>query len=336
MDVVFANLLLGLSHAALIWLGLAVAAALAAIALAAYHRVTVDRDDDVPTSRATAHRDAFAPHRTAYGVATGRDGDARGSAAFVRRGVTAVRDSAVPAVARPLRRLGELLRAAFTGAVAVEPEPVPAGPSTGQLLAAHTRTLQQRAKEAGLAADRAAAVAGRRRDEWLAAQDAAERAWHEFDAADTDARRVLAARAIPLPRTPQTPAEYAFRERFLHRNAMSASAHNRLSALELSDALAHRAGWDPRRHPIEQEAELCRAARQSLRDEYGRAAAREKTAWLASEAAAAAADSLRRAADAAGNRARWAQRRTAPATAAPALDQTMVLPVIQAAANRSR
>ncbi|MBV1856184.1 hypothetical protein [Catellatospora tritici] len=289
MDVVFANLLLDLSHAALIWLGLAVAAALAAVALAVYHHAA-DRE----------------------------------------------RPGAAPTPVVPLRRIGELLRGAITGPMIEEPAPVAAGPSTGQLLAAHTRTLQQRAKEAVQAAERAAALARRRRDEWLTAQDAADRAWHEYDAADTDARRVLAANAIPLPRTPQTPAEYAFRERFLHRGAMSACSHNRLSALELSDALAHRGGWDPRRHPIEQEAVLSRAARETLREEYGRAAAREKTAWLASEAAAAAAASLRRAADAAGTRARWAQRRTVPGAVAGTPDQTMVLPVIQAVDSASR
>ncbi|MDI1463849.1 hypothetical protein QEZ54_22955 [Catellatospora sp. KI3] len=289
MDVVFANLLLDLSHAALIWLGLAAAAAVATVALIAYHR-------------------------------TDADGERTGA----------------PTLAVPLRRIGELLREAVTGPAAEQLQPAVAGPSTGQLLAAHTRTLQQRAKEAAQAAERAASLARRRREEWLTAQDAADRAWQEFDAADTDARRVLAANAIPLPRTPQTPAEYAFRERFLHRGAMSACSHNRLSALELSDALAHRGGWDPRRHPIEQETVLSRAARETLREEYGRAAAREKTAWLASEAAAAAAASLRRAADAAGTRARWAQRRTVPGAVAATPDQTMVLPVIQAADSASR
>ncbi|MEV4411429.1 hypothetical protein [Catellatospora sp. NPDC049609] len=182
-----------------------------------------------------------------------------------------------------------------------------------ELLTAHAQTLVRKAREATAAAERAAAAARRRREEWLAAQEVAERAWQNYDEADSQARRVLTASALPLPRTPQTPAEYAFRERYLHRSAMSACSHNRLSALELSDALAHREGWDPRRHPIEQEAMLSKMARASLRTAYRRASETEKQAWLATEAATAAAQSLRAAAHTAQMRARRATRRLNPA-----------------------
>ncbi|MEU7825899.1 hypothetical protein [Catellatospora sp. NPDC049111] len=199
-----------------------------------------------------------------------------------------------------------------------EPQPVAPAPEVLEqqaLLAAHAQALVRKAREATVAAERAAATARRRREEWLAAQDVAETAWQRYDEADSEARRKLTAAALPLPRTPQTPAEYAFRERHLHRSAMSACSHQQLSALELSDALAHRAGWDPRRHPIEQETMLSQFARASLRTAYRRAADTEKQAWLATEAATAAAASLRAAAHAANVRARRVTRRvTTPPT----------------------
>lgn len=215
-----------------------------------------------------------------------------------------------------------LLAAAAIGVLAVytrQAEPRPAGPAPELLerqqerQSAYAQTLARKAREANAAAERAAVTARRRREEWLAAQEVAERAWQSYDEADSAARRVLTAAALPLPSTPQTPAEYAFRERYLHRSAMSACSHNRMSPLELSDALAHRRGWDPRRHPIEQEAVLTKVARASLRTAYRRAAEAEKQAWLATEAATAAAQSLRAAAHTAQVRARRASRRVAPA-----------------------
>ncbi len=215
-----------------------------------------------------------------------------------------------------------LLAAVAIGVLAAytrQAEPQPAGPAPELLeqqqtmLSEYAQTLARKAREASAAAERAAVTARRRREEWLAAQEVAERAWQHYDEADSQARRVLTASALPLPRTPQTPAEYAFRERYLHRSAMSACSHNRMSPLELSDALAHRRGWDPRRHPIEQEAVLTKVARASLRTAYRRASEAEKQAWLATEAATAAAQSLRSAAHTAQMRARRASRRVTPA-----------------------
>ena len=104
-----------------------------------------------------------------------------------------------------------------------------------------------------MAAERSAVTARRRRDEWLRALEEVEASWRAYEAADAAARRVEAAAVLPEPRTPRTPAEYADRERYLHRAAMAACCRKELSVLQLSDALAHRNGWDPRRHPVEQE-----------------------------------------------------------------------------------
>ncbi|HEU4423906.1 MAG TPA: hypothetical protein VFR67_15350 [Pilimelia sp.] len=173
-------------------------------------------------------------------------------------------------------------------------------------LASEVAALNRYAEEVAVAADRAAATAVRQRQQWLAAQEEAETAWRSYDAADAAARRMAGAGALPAPHTPHTPAEYADRERYLHRAAVSACWRGELSILELTDALAHRGGWDPRRHPVEQEVFLRRFVRDRLGALHRVAADRERVAWQAAEAATVAARSLRDEATAAATRARQA------------------------------
>ncbi|PZF98321.1 hypothetical protein C1I99_13735, partial [Micromonospora deserti] len=94
------------------------------------------------------------------------------------------------------------------------------------------------------------------------------------------------------PRTPRTPAEYAARESWLHRAAMAAHWRGDLSARQLGDVFGRRAGWDPRRHPVEQEIALARAVRDGKLAGYRAAAERERAAWRDAEVAAAAAATL--------------------------------------------
>ncbi|WP_433531089.1 hypothetical protein ACQPYA_02915 [Micromonospora sp. CA-263727] len=148
------------------------------------------------------------------------------------------------------------------------------------------------AGEVSVAADRAEATARRQRDEWLATQDEAEQAWQAYEAAEADVRRLSGATGMPLPQTPHTPAEYADRERWLHRAALDAYWRRELSVEQLSDVFAHR-GWDPRRHPVEQELILRRAVRDHLFARQRAAREREQAAWQAAERAASAARSLR-------------------------------------------
>ncbi|GAA3749161.1 hypothetical protein GCM10022225_36830 [Plantactinospora mayteni] len=175
-------------------------------------------------------------------------------------------------------------------------------------LVARASELHRYAEEVAVAAERSAVTAQRRRDGWLAAQEAVETTWQAYEAADAAARRVGAAAVLPEPRTPRTPAEYADRERFLHRAAMVACTRQELTVLQLSDALANRNGWDPRRHPAEQEIVLRRVARDSLLAGYRTAEERERTAWRDAEVAAAAARSLREEAYAAASRAAQLRR----------------------------
>ncbi|MGV9982228.1 hypothetical protein ACWDUH_31685 [Micromonospora wenchangensis] len=153
----------------------------------------------------------------------------------------------------------------------------------------HTRY----AEEVAVAADRAGNTASRLRAEWLATQDEVESAWTALEAAEAHLRRLAAAAVMPPPHTGQTPAEYADRERWLHRAAEEAHRRGELSDEQLADVLAHRAGWDPRRHPVEQELVLRRATRDHLAARHRAAVAREQAAWRAADLAGAAARSLR-------------------------------------------
>ncbi|MGR6316894.1 hypothetical protein Q2K19_08535 [Micromonospora soli] len=159
-------------------------------------------------------------------------------------------------------------------------------------LAEEARERARYAQEVEVAATRAAATAERRRAEWLAAQEEVEEAWREYEAAEQDVRRLAAAAALPLPRTARTPAEYADRERWLHRAALDAQWRKEITVEQLSDILGHR-GWDPRRHPVEQELRLRRLVLGNLRTRQETAREREQAAWRAAELAAAAARSLR-------------------------------------------
>ncbi|MFG1953103.1 hypothetical protein [Micromonospora sp. NPDC048830] len=159
--------------------------------------------------------------------------------------------------------------------------------------AAEERERRRYAGEVATAADRAATAARRLRDEWLAAQEEADSAWQAYEAAEADVHRLVTAAALPRPNTERTPAEYADRERYLHRAAREAHGRRELSAEQLADALAHRNGWDPRLHPVEQELVLRRAVRDHLRARQRAAREREQAAWRAAERAAVAARSLR-------------------------------------------
>ncbi|RKN41132.1 hypothetical protein [Micromonospora endolithica] len=163
------------------------------------------------------------------------------------------------------------------------------------------RELTRYAGEVGVAAERAGATAQRLRTEWLTAQDEVEAAWTAYEAAEAGVRRLATAAAMPLPRTARTPAEYADRERYLHRAALTAYWQRELSVEQLSDIFAHR-GWDPRRHPVEQELMLRQAVRDHLFARHQAAREREQEAWRAAERAADAARSLRQEAYAATER----------------------------------
>jgi hypothetical protein len=173
-------------------------------------------------------------------------------------------------------------------------------------LAMEAADLARYADEVAVAAKRARVTAERRHDGWVAAQNTRDSAWRAFEAADAAARRVLLARAFPVPATPLIPSEFADRERYLHRAATDAYRRGELSVDQLIDALAHRNGWDARRHPFEQDEILRQVAQHRLWRVYQTAADHEQAAWHAAEVAAAARRSLEDEAFAAQQRARRA------------------------------
>ncbi|MDG4795823.1 hypothetical protein [Micromonospora sp. WMMD1082] len=183
------------------------------------------------------------------------------------------------------------------------------------------------AEEVSVAADRAETTARRRRAEWLTTQDEADQAWQAYEAAEADVRRLSGAAGMPLPKTPRTPAEYADRERWLHRAALDAYWRRELAVEQLSDVFAHR-GWDPRLHPVEQELMLRRAVRDHLFARQRAAREREQSAWRAAELATAAARSLRAEAVSALLPAAGERESVLPLAALGATEQTREIPAV--------
>ena len=148
------------------------------------------------------------------------------------------------------------------------------------------------AEEVAVAGDRAAATATRRRAAWEAAREEVDAAWAAYEEADRAARRTAAASAFPAPRRRHRPGENAERERYLHRAATGACRRREISIKQLNEVLAHR-GWNPRLHPVAQEAALRTAVREHRLAAFRTATAREQEAWHAKEVADAALSSLR-------------------------------------------
>ncbi|GIF03644.1 hypothetical protein [Actinoplanes siamensis] len=151
---------------------------------------------------------------------------------------------------------------------------------------------QRYADEIAVAAGRAAGTVRRRRAEWEAAQAGVEQAWAAYEKADQACRRIGSATAYPLMSRRRKPGENVDRQRYLHRAASALCRSQDLSIDQLNDVFAHR-GWNPRLHPVQQEAVLAQAARAHRLSAWYAAVERERAAWRGVEAAAEALSSLR-------------------------------------------
>jgi hypothetical protein len=183
------------------------------------------------------------------------------------------------------------------------------------------------ADEVRVAADRAAASADRWQECWQESADEVTAAWQRWLDADARLRTMRAAAVFGTPWSAQTCAEYAARERFLHRAVAAAAGRGDLPPAALADAHAGRNGWDARLHPIEQELVIARTSAAWLRQQYETAVATERTNRHDADLARRTRDSLRfEAMDAAARHgillparrrteARAGLRRIAPATA---------------------
>ncbi|GIJ53352.1 hypothetical protein Vau01_008680 [Virgisporangium aurantiacum] len=187
------------------------------------------------------------------------------------------------------------MRRALAAARATTTETKPAVEAAGM----SASDEQRFAEELATAATRAGVTADKRQAEWESAQRAVDAAWQAYEEAEAVATRAIRAAAFPVPGTPLTPAEFADRERYLHRAAQAAQARGELSTDQLIDALSHRNGFDPRLHPFEQDALLRRLGRDRMLQAFKDAGERERAAWRAAEQAQAAKRSLDREAAAA-------------------------------------
>ncbi|MEU4558012.1 hypothetical protein AB0F72_06465 [Actinoplanes sp. NPDC023936] len=141
------------------------------------------------------------------------------------------------------------------------------------------------AAEVESAVAEASVAAERRRAEWLEAQQAVDAAWTAYEQAEEDARRIGAATAFPLMSRRRKPGENVDRQRYLHRAATELCRTQDLSIGQLNDVYAHR-GWNPRLHPVQQEAALHAAVREHRLEAYRKVVAAEQAAWRGAEAAA--------------------------------------------------
>jgi hypothetical protein len=172
----------------------------------------------------------------------------------------------------------------------------PAGTHTGELRLvdgpAVPDDVTRFAAEVAVAAQRAAATAARRRGEWEIASDAVDDAWAAYEEADRAARRLDAAAAYPMITKSRPRTENADRRRYLHHAATAACRRHEISIAQLNEILAHR-GWNPRLHPVVQEAALGHAIRTYRFEAWQQACARERAAWRTADAAADALRHLR-------------------------------------------
>lgn len=273
MDHTYTTMMSGVPTAVLIWLALI---GVSAVAFALFAAVA-------GRSRRSAATGPAAPAASPVTAGSAPRNEAMLRALAAAKAVTAEEPAPVRAVATP----SEPDHAVTDVLPVVVAEDAP------------TSDEQRFADELATAAARAAVTADRRQAEWETAQRAVDSAWSAYEEAERAATRAIRAAAFPTPATPLTPAEYADRERYLHRAAQAAHARGELDTDQLIDALSHRNGFDPRLHPFEQDALLRRCTRDRLLRVYQRAAEAERAAWREADLAQTARHSLEREAAAA-------------------------------------
>lgn len=147
--------------------------------------------------------------------------------------------------------------------------------------------LQRYCAEVAVAAERANAMADRRRGEWEGAQRTQEAAWRAFEQSEQAVRRLRRANAFPV--TDDDPEN---RRRDLVRMVNAAHDRGEIAASDLADALMHRNGWDPQAHPFAQQLMLRKVIRDRKFNAYQEASEVERQAAKAADMAVAAKRSL--------------------------------------------
>ena len=149
------------------------------------------------------------------------------------------------------------------------------------------------ADELVVAAGRAARVAAQWREHCRQSEEHTATAWQEWQDAEQRLTVMRAASAFAMPAA-RTPAEYADRERFLHRALGAAVDRGDLPAGAAAEALAGQGGWNPWLHPVDQERAVQQAVAAHRRALHQRAVMAEKAARHDARLAVATRDSLRR------------------------------------------
>ncbi|SDT69065.1 hypothetical protein [Actinoplanes derwentensis] len=139
---------------------------------------------------------------------------------------------------------------------------------------AETAQAVRYAQEVRVAATQAAEAVDRWQAHWQAASEQVDAAWSAWQAADARWARSRATAAFGAPWTPRNPAEYADRERFLHRRLRSAVSCGELPVTAPADVR-----WDATLHPVEQEMALHQAYAAHREWEHAAAVAAERAAW---------------------------------------------------------
>jgi hypothetical protein len=144
------------------------------------------------------------------------------------------------------------------------------------------------ADEMRVASNQAGLAAQRWQERHEQAEEQAVAAWLTWQEADSELTRLRAAAAFTNPWTAPTPAEYADRERYLHRTVHAASARGDLPAGALAEE-----GWDTRLHPFDQDVAVARATVAHRRECHRRAAETAVAAAHDANLAIRSRDSLR-------------------------------------------
>jgi hypothetical protein len=147
--------------------------------------------------------------------------------------------------------------------------------------------LRRYCAEVAVAAERATAMADRRRNEWEAAQRTQEAAWRAFEESEQDVHRLRRANAFPM-----TEDDPEIRRRHLVRMVNEAHDRGEISASDLADALMHRNGWDPQAHPFAQQMLLKKVITDRKFRAYQEASELERQTAKAADLAAASKRSL--------------------------------------------
>ena len=124
------------------------------------------------------------------------------------------------------------------------------------------------ADEMRVAANQARLAAQRWQERHQQAEEQAAEAWQTWQEADSDLTRLRAAAAFGNPWTAPTPAEYADRERYLHRAVRPPPTGATCPRTRPAGP-----GWDARLHPFDQDVAVARAIVAHRRECYRRAAA---------------------------------------------------------------